>query len=248
MTWDALFIGKVLYSQLNALEGISTRVYPMRIPQDIDLTTQSAISYYVISTTPETVKDSRSVVDTVRIQVSIFSTSYSAVNTLAGLVREALDGLTGEIAGCSVDGCYYTDETDQYEDEHDVYHRAQDYLVRVKNGASINQNDMTSATYTKTDDFTWSAMIPAGYMIEYMIFDETSGNTGQLSAGTTAGDNNVFSQEAITGGALTVININKTFSKTSATTVYINSAQAGDGWNGMSVNIFAQLRKFCLTN
>lgn len=243
MTWDALYIGKVLYTSLNAIEGITTRVYPMRVPQEIDLTTQAAISYYVISTTPETVKESRSLVDTVRIQVSIFATSYSAVNTLAGLVRDALDGLTGEIAGCSVDGCYFTDETDQYEDEHDVYHRAQDYLVRVKNGASINQNDMTSAVYTQSADYTWTALIPAGYLIEYMVFDETSGNTGQLSAGTTAGDNNVFSQEAITGGALTVININKTFSKTAATTVYINHAQDGDGWNGMSLNVFAQLRK-----
>lgn len=244
MTWDALYIGKAIFSTVNGVQDIESRVYPLRIPQETDLGSNAAISYYVISTTPETTKDSRSLVDTLRIQVSIFSQSYSTLNTIAGLVREALDGLTGEVAGCSVDSCWFSDESDLYEDEHRIFHKAQDYMVRVKNGSSINQNDMTSAVYGVSADYTWTAVIPAGYLIEYMIFDELSGHTGQLSAGTTSGDNNVFNQEAITGGALTVININKTFSKTAATTIYINHAKDGDTWNGMSLNIFAQLRKF----
>jgi hypothetical protein len=244
MTWDALYIGKAIFTTLNGIEGISTRIYPLRIPQETPLGNDAAISYYVISTSPEDVKDSRSLVDTVRIQVSIFAQSYATLNTIANLVRDALDGLTGEIGGCSVDSARFMDENELYEDEVNLYHIAQDYSIRVKNGSSINQNDMTSAVYTLTGDYTWTALIPAGYLIEYMIFDETSGNTAQISAGTTAGDNNVFSQEAITGGGLTVININKTFSKTAATTVYINHSQDGDGWNRATVNVWAQLRKF----
>lgn len=244
MNWDALFIGKVLYSTLAGITGIATRIYPMRIPQNIDFSTTAAISYYVISTSPEDVKDSRSLVDTLRVQISIFSTTYSQTNTIAQSAREALDGLTGEVAGCSVDYMRFQDEADIYEDDHKIYHRVQEYTVRVKNGASQNENEMTVNMQALTGDYVWSAMIPKGYLIEYMIFDETAGHSAQLSAGTSVGEDNVFDSEAITGGALTVININKVFSKTENTTVYINHAGDGDTWNGASVNVWASLRKF----
>ena len=183
-------------------------------------------------------------VDTVRLQVSIFSTSYSSVNSIAQSVRDAFDGLTGEVAGCSVDGVYFDDESDMYEDEHNVFHKAQEYIIRVKNDASSNTSDKVISYTSLTSDATLTAAIPAGYLIEYMIFDEKSGNTAQLSAGTTAGDNNIMNQEAITGGALTVVNINKVFSKTTSSTIYLNHAQSGDTWNSSNIDVYIQLRKF----
>lgn len=244
MTWDALLIGKALYSTLGGTTGIDTRIYPMRIPQNIDLSTTAAISYYVISTRPETTKDSRSVVDTLRLQISIFSTSYSTINSIAQIVRENFDGLTGEVAGCSIDGVYFDDEVDLFEDEHKVYHRAQDYIIRVKNGASTNANEMVSTLTAVTGDYTWTALVPAGYLLEYMVIEETAGKQAQISAGTTSNGKNVFESEAVTKSALTVININKTFSKTAATTVYLNHAGNGDKWNGASLNIWASVRKY----
>lgn len=241
MTWDGLYIGKVLFDKLNGLQGIATRIYPMRIPQNIDLATTAAISYYLISTSPETTKDSRSMVDTLRVQVSIFAPTYSTLNTIAQLTRDALDGLHGEVAGASIDGFYFSDETDLFEDEHKIYHRAQDYIVRVKNNASSNPSTPVSETITISADYGW-AIIPAGYLLEYMIFDETTGHTGQLSAGTSAGTANIFRQEAINGGGLTVVNINKAYA--AAITIYINHSQDEDDWAGMTVNVYAQLRKF----
>jgi len=136
MTWDTLLIGNAIFTSLNGLSGIATRIYPNRIPQEIDLSITSAISYYVISTVPEPVKDSRSMVDVNRIQVSIFSTSYSSVNTIAGLVREGLDGLSGEVGGCSIDSMMYIGEVDMFEDDIKIHHKAQEYSVRVKNDAT----------------------------------------------------------------------------------------------------------------
>jgi hypothetical protein len=244
MTWDALLIGKAIFTSLTGLSGISTRVYPMRIPQEIDLSTTAAISYYAISTVPEPVKDSRSMVDTLRIQVSIFSTSYSSVNTIAGLVREELDGLSGEIGTTSIDSMMYSGEFDMYEEEAKVYHKAQEYSCRVKNDASVNIDaTLPVGPVSVAADYFWAGVIPAGYMLETLLFDETTGHAPILSCGTTAGGNDIFTSESLQAGAFTSVYVNKVWSKLTATSIYIHDGGVGDTWNSAGLNIYAILKK-----
>jgi hypothetical protein len=244
MIWECLFVGKVIYSTVKDLSGVSSRVYPLRIPQAIDLKTTNAISYYIISTKPEDTKDSRSLIDTVMVQVSIFSNVYNTANALAQLIREAMDGLSGEIAGTTVDSIRFTNEIDQYEDDVEVYHKIQEYDIRIKNEPSTNINAMTVVALSLTNDYAWADAIPAGYILEEMIFDETAGKTAQLSAGTSANGTNIFSQAGITEGALTVIKVDKAYSKTTAKTIYIHHSGDGDTWNGATITVYAILRKF----
>lgn len=245
MTWDCLLIGKAIYATLNGLTGISTRIYPMRIPQEIDLSANAAISYYVISTNPELVKDSRSVVDSVRFQVSIFAPSYTTANSIAQLVREALDGLSGEVGGTSIDSMHLNDESDLFEDDVKIYHRVQEYIARVKNDASVNYNSTVPVgPVSATDDYTWTNAIPAGYMLESIVFDETTGHSPILSCGTTAGGDDVFSSETLAAGAFTCIDVMKLFSKVTATTLYIHDSISGNTWNGAGGNFYITLRKY----
>ena len=121
----------MVFATLKNITGISSRVYPQRIPEG---KSWPAISYYVISTTPEEVKNTAtSPIDLVRIQVSIFDTTQNSVNTIADLARVAMVALTGEQGTCTVDTVRLVDERDFYEEDIQIYHKAQDYYVRIKN-------------------------------------------------------------------------------------------------------------------
>ena len=146
-TYDINNLGQAIYAKLNALLLFTGGIYPQRIPEG---STWPACSYYIISNIPEEVKDNGAVVDQVRLQVSIFATTYSSVQTLADAVRVALVGTTGETNSTTIDTIRLVDETDMYEDDVAIYHRAQDYLVRIKNlvlgPELIVGGDMSSAS------------------------------------------------------------------------------------------------------
>lgn len=89
-----------------------------------------------------------------------------------------------------------------------------------------------------TDDDTWTDVVPAGYMLVYAIFEEKAGNTAVLDLGTSAGGNEVFLGNTITANELTTIVIQRTFSLTAATTLYLNDDDAGSGWNGATVDVY----------
>jgi hypothetical protein len=246
MAWDALYIGKVIYDACKTVSGVNLNVYPLRIPQSVDLKTQPAVVYHIVSNNGEDVKDSRSLVDTIRFQVSVWASSYTLATSTASLIREALDGLSGEVSGCSVDYMRFEDESDGYDDEYKIFEHVIDFSARVKNNASMG----TQLEYPKvitgiTGDYTWTDAVPAGYMVEYVLFEESAGETGQISIGTTAGTTNVMQSEAIAGGGLTVVDrINqRMISLHTATTLYINHAGDGDAWNDMNLTIYLVMRK-----
>jgi hypothetical protein len=83
--------------------------------------------------------------------------------------------------------------------------------------------------------------ITAGYMIDRIIFEETSGNTGQISAGIRADEFELFTQQEIQGSDLTVISIDKIFSMTDVKSIYLHTNGAGDTWNNMELNVYVLL-------
>ena len=245
MSWDALYIGKVVYDATKQVSGVNLNVYPLRIPESVSLKTQPAIVYHIVNNSGEDTKDGRSWVDTIRVQVQVWAASYTLATGLGSLVRESLDGLTGEVAGCSVDYMRFEDESDGYDDEYKLFAHTLDFTARVKNDASMG----TTVTYPVvvtgiTGDYVWTGAIPAGYIIEYVIFEEATGNTGQLSIGTSAGANNIIASEAITGGALTVIDRIRDRALNLATpmNLYVHAGD-GDAWNGMNLTIYCVIRK-----
>jgi len=96
---------------------------------------------------------------------------------------------------------------------------------------------------TITEDTLIDDLIPANYMLEAIVFENTTANEAILDAGTTDGGNDIFSGQTITASTITTIVINKVFSLSIATDFDINDTQSGSDWNSASVNMTFILAK-----
>jgi len=92
-------------------------------------------------------------------------------------------------------------------------------------------------------DYIWAGVIPAGYMLETLLFDETTGHSPILTCGTTAGGSDIFTSETLQSGAFTSISVNKIYSKSTAKSIYFHTSVVGDTWNNAGLNIYAILKK-----
>jgi hypothetical protein len=239
MTWATSIVGRAIYYQLRNL--CIGQVYPSIIAQDA---TFPCISYSVVSVTPDDTKDSRSVADKVRVQVDIFDKSFDNANVIASLVRDQLDFISGTIAGVPIDTCRYDGEQHLFENEIRIHHIAQDYLVRIPNDSMPSNMQSIETITAVTGDNTALSIIPPGYAISMIIFDNQTGFTAQLSAGTASGGFNIFQSEAIDKNGLTTISPkNKTFSLTQFTSIYFNHAGESDTWGGATLTIYVCLTK-----
>lgn len=93
-----------------------------------------------------------------------------------------------------------------------------------------------------TDDTVWADVVPAGYQFESIIFVESAGNTATLDLGTTTTGEDVFEQQIIAANTITTVVINKTFSLTSAQTLYLNDDGTGS-WYGASLTATLLMRR-----
>lgn len=87
-------------------------------------------------------------------------------------------------------------------------------------------------------DKTLTAIVPAGYMLFCIVFQEKSGNTAMLDLGTTPGGNEVFINQEITASDYTTVVIQRIFSLVAATTLYLNDDTAPSTWNGATVDAY----------
>jgi hypothetical protein len=87
-------------------------------------------------------------------------------------------------------------------------------------------------------DTTLTTIVPAGYMLTYVVFLEKAGTSPVLDLGTTGGGNEVFINQALTSSDLTTIVIQRVFSLSAATTLYLNDDDAGSNWNGSTVDAY----------
>jgi len=95
---------------------------------------------------------------------------------------------------------------------------------------------------TMTDDTTWTGCIPAGYMLESIVFVESAGNAATLDLGTSSGAEDVFEQQVIQASGITTVVINKTFSMLARQTLYLNDDGAGT-WNSASLTAILLMRR-----
>lgn len=87
-------------------------------------------------------------------------------------------------------------------------------------------------------DTTLTSIVPAGYMLTYVIFNEKAGTNPILDLGTTSGGNEVFINQDITASSLTTVVIQRVFSLSAATTLYLNDDDASSNWNGSTVDVY----------
>lgn len=92
-------------------------------------------------------------------------------------------------------------------------------------------------------DTSFASIVPAGFMLEYVVFEETAGNEAILDLGTTAGGSQVFIGNIIDASDITVSTVSRVFSFSADTTLYLNDDDAGSDWNSATVNIYFVMRK-----
>jgi hypothetical protein len=112
-------------SDVSAIVG--SRVYPMRLPQGFDL---PAISYQRVSGDRSKDLQGSTGHTEPRIQIDCWAKSYGEIKNLAEKLRLSLDRFTGDLGGgqyvhhVSLEG-----ERDMFEEETEILHVSQDYMI-----------------------------------------------------------------------------------------------------------------------
>lgn len=118
-----------IFSRLSGFAGLSalvgTRIGPNILPQS---TTYPAISYRRVSAERASAMGADPGNVRARFQVDVFAETYASARAVAEQVRQALQRWTNN-SGTVIQGTYYLNEVDLYEDETQIHHLALDFEV-----------------------------------------------------------------------------------------------------------------------
>ena len=109
------------------VKAITTRCYPVTIPQS---PTYPLILYTKISGDRIHHLSGPAGHAHPRFQIDSWAETYTGAKTLAGAIRNALDGYSGTAAGTVITSCLIDSERDTYENEIKIHRVIQDYFIR----------------------------------------------------------------------------------------------------------------------
>lgn len=196
-------------------------------------------------------------VDLVEVQVDgeAFSRKITGlqVRAVEKLARETQDNVIEAGAGLNANGTFTAPANSWYLRSADFTAGCTDrggatgaLTENIVNGLRLLDariNAMGSGNYVilranLNADTTLTTIVPAGYMLTYVVFLEKAGTNPFLDLGTSAGGNEVFINQDITASTLTTVVIQRVFSLSAATTLYLNDDDAGSNWNGSTVDAY----------
>ena len=119
-----------LYAHLVADSGVaalvSTRVYPLLVPQDATL---PAIAYQRISGPRDHSHTGTTGLALARIQLTLIASSYANAKALGTAVRTAMAGLRGSMGAVVVNACLFDNERDDWATVFEKPVVRHDYLI-----------------------------------------------------------------------------------------------------------------------
>ena len=74
------------------------------------------MTYQVVSDVPNNTKNGVSEYDYVTVQINVYDTGYADLQTLVGLIRTALDYVSGTYNGVVVDKIFFEGGSDAFDD------------------------------------------------------------------------------------------------------------------------------------
>lgn len=122
--------------------------------------------------------------------------------------------------------------------------------AEVSKWVALKEKIYTAKSYNQTvpvsfADITaaieFEDVVPAGYILEYVVFDNSTGQDAQISCGSTAGGYDVFQSYGIQPNGLTSIPVGRALSMSAATSLFLNVAQHDDTFNGVSLDMYLVL-------
>lgn len=119
-------IYSILSTNIDVIALVSTRIYPLLLPQDAPL---PAITYARVSTERESAFVTDPGLSTARIQVDIWATSALNAMAVSEKVRSALHRYRGTIASVTIEESHIDNEIAMYEPDTEIYHMVLDFLI-----------------------------------------------------------------------------------------------------------------------
>ena len=123
-------IDEAVYSALSGnatLTGlISTRIYPLMLPQEVDL---PAVTFFRVSNLHNHGMGGDIALMETRLQVSILAASVSLMRAVTDAVRAVLSRWKGTYGSVVIQDSLLDNEMDDFEPETEVYQCIQDYTI-----------------------------------------------------------------------------------------------------------------------
>ena len=128
-------VGKAIRTRLLSVSAVtnlvSTRIYPLTLPQGV---TMPAVRYQRISGNSDPHIGGTTGTATARLQFDIFATTYAAAESLRDAIREAIDQYTGTSSGVVIHSCNATNHLDLFDepvhgDAVGLYQMVSDYEI-----------------------------------------------------------------------------------------------------------------------
>lgn len=113
----------------NLVALINNRLDYVKAPQDI---AKPYVVFFKVSDPREHSHQGASALARARFQFSIFAETYKECKQIAKQIQISLQGYSGIMGGeegVFVGGCFYVDETDNYEPQTQLYHVSVDYVI-----------------------------------------------------------------------------------------------------------------------
>jgi hypothetical protein len=153
-------VGDVIYNLLSndtdVAAIVGTKIFPFTAIEDISY---DYIVYNVATSDPTQHKDGVSPLDTVSVQIELYSETLAEVKDLSIKVRNVLDRYSGTTEGVQVQSSSMLDEDGGYADKDRVYLQIQTYSLRVFPiyGVLVRTTDLAVVANGSTQiDLTWS--------------------------------------------------------------------------------------------
>lgn len=96
-----------------------------------------------------------------------------------------------------------------------------------------------------TADVTLANVVPAKYLLEYIILTETAGNTATISIGTSSDGTEIFTNQAVTASTVNIFSV-KQYNASSPISLYIHDNAGGDSFNSASLTVKLVMRRIAL--
>ena len=128
-------VGKAIRTRLLSVSAVtnlvSTRIYPLTLPQGV---TMPAVRYQRISGNSDPHIRGTTGTATARLQFDILATTYAAAESLREAIREAIDQYTGTSSGVVIHSCNATSHLDLFDepvhgDAVGLYQMVSDYEI-----------------------------------------------------------------------------------------------------------------------
>lgn len=128
----SLLVNAGTIEPLVGLDGNNrVKIYPLIVPQGV---VYPAIVYQVVSANPIYCHTpGGATADEYRVQVSVFDTSYLALENLARAIRLVLEDYAGTSETEKITKVLLDNQRDRYEEDSRLYHRAMDFRLFVHN-------------------------------------------------------------------------------------------------------------------